>query len=76
MKYPNEFEQVFGQVGNSSKTVGYLDADRKKPVEMRVGKTSRDKAKGHIPYRKNIRIWDDNGGGRGKGSSGGQWVKK
>lgn len=73
MKYPNEFEQVFGQVGSSAKTVGYLDADRKKPVEMRVGKTARDKAKGHVPYRKNIRIFDAGPGGKG---GTGQWVKK
>lgn len=37
---------------------------------VRHGKTSRDKAKGHVAYKKNRRIWDD--GGKG---SGGQWIK-
>lgn len=37
---------------------------------IRVGKTAQDKKNGHIPYKKNRRIWDD--GGK---SSGGKWIK-
>lgn len=73
MKYPNEFAKVFGNTGNNGKTVGYTDSTRKTAVTMRVGKTARDKAKGHRPYVKNTRIWED--GGRGKGAAAGQWVK-
>lgn len=40
-----------------------------KEVKVRAGKTARDKANGHIPYKKNRRIWSDS-----KGSAG-QWVK-
>lgn len=41
-----------------------------KDVKVRAGKTARDKANGHIAYKKNRRVWSD-------GSKGtvGQWVK-
>lgn len=55
------FEQVFGQVGNGSKVVGFTGPDRKIEVTMREGKTARDKAKGHIAGKKNRRVWDDKG---------------
>ena len=57
MKHSKAYEQVFGAVGNGSKTVG-KDADGN-PVEMRVGKTARDKAQGHVAGKKNRRMWDD-----------------
>ena len=57
MKHSKAYLQVFGGVGNGSKTVGY-DADGN-PVIMRVGKTARDKANGHVAYKKNRRLWDD-----------------
>lgn len=38
--------------------------------EMRIGKTARAKAKGHIPYQKNRRVWED-GGRKGEG----RWIK-
>lgn len=44
-----------------------------KEVKVRDGKTARDKANGHIPYKKNRRIWS--GGSGGKGGTAGQWVK-
>lgn len=59
------YEQVFGQAN--------LSAPVKDGTKvMRVGKTARDKAKGHIAGKKNRRIWDD---GKGSKGSGGQWVK-
>lgn len=58
------FEQVFGGV-NGAATI----RDGKK--EMRVGKTSRDKSKGHVAGKKNIREWVD-GGRKGDG----EWVKR
>lgn len=59
------YEQVFGQANLSA------------PVKdgskiMRVGKTARDKAKGHIAGKKNRRVWDED---KGSKSSGGRWVK-
>ncbi|QEG09125.1 hypothetical protein HWC29_gp061 [Aeromonas phage 4_4572] len=60
MKVSKAFEQVFGQVGNGSKIIG--KDEHGKPREMRVGKTERDKANGHVPYRKNRRIWDSKEG--------------
>ena len=33
---------------------------------VRTGKTAKDKKNGHVPYRKNRRVWDRNSG---------QWVK-
>lgn len=73
MMYPNEFAKVFGNIGNGSKTVGYTNSDRKTSVVMREGKTARDKANGHQPYRKNRRIWED--GGSGKNGAPGKWTK-
>ncbi|WFZ78543.1 hypothetical protein MQM1_061 [Aeromonas phage vB_AsaP_MQM1] len=57
MKHSKAYEQVFGAVGIGLKTVG-KDADGK-PVVMRVGKTARDKAKGHVAGKKNRRMFDD-----------------
>lgn len=57
MKHSKAYEKIFGGVGNGTKTVG-KDADGK-PVIMRVGKTARDKAKGHVAGKKNRRFWDD-----------------
>lgn len=37
----------------------------------RPGKTAKDKESGHIPYRKNRRVWT----GRGKDDPAGEWVK-
>ena len=62
MKVSKAYEQVFGGVNNS------FIRDGKK--EMRVGKTSRDKAKGHVAGQKNRRVWDDGG----KAGSG-KWIK-
>lgn len=63
------FEQVFGNVGNGSKVVGWTDANKDTPFEMRKGKTSRDKANGHIAGKKNRRMFVEE---RGKA---GEWVK-
>jgi hypothetical protein len=41
-----------------------------KEVKVRAGKTARDKANGHIPYKKNRRIWSD-----GSKGSEGTWIK-
>lgn len=46
------------------------NAERDDGGRYREGKTAKDKARGHIAYKKNRRIWDD--GGK---SSGGKWVK-
>lgn len=62
------FEQVFGNVGNGSKTVG--KDEHGKPREMRIGKTAKDKSKGHVAGQKNRRVWDD--GGR---AGSGKWIK-
>ncbi|MGL5324015.1 MAG: hypothetical protein ACRC91_04730 [Aeromonas sp.] len=48
----NAFEKVFGGVN-----VSFLRSSTERPI--RQGKTARDKAKGHIPYTKNRRIWDN-----------------
>ena len=57
--YQTEFNRVFGARGNSNKTVGYTDATRKHARDMRIGKTARDKANGHVAYQKNRRVWDE-----------------
>lgn len=57
--YQAQFDQVFGNAGNNGKVIGYTDATRKHKREMRVGKTARDKANGHVAYQKNRRVWDD-----------------
>ena len=60
MKVSAAFEKVFGAAN--------LLATSRKANEsgvhqvMRVGKTARDKAKGHQPYKKNRRVWDDKAG--------------
>lgn len=41
-----------------------------KEVKVRAGKTARDRANGHVAYKKNRRIWDD--GGR---AGNGKWIK-
>lgn len=41
-----------------------------KEVKVRAGKTARDKANGHIPGKKNRRIWSD-----GSKGSEGVWIK-
>ncbi len=72
------FEKVFGNVNvGATKRVSLENAKRGEMYqEMRTGKTARDKAKGHMPYRKNIRVWETSGV-RGKGmSSTGAWVKR
>lgn len=66
MKYESAYNQVFGQVNTSAPT-----KDGKQP--MRVGKTARDKAKGHQPYKKNRRVFE--GGSSGRTSTPGRWVK-
>lgn len=53
------FETVFGDVN-----VSFLRSAINRPI--REGKTARDKARGHVPYTKNRRIWD---------SSDKKWVK-
>lgn len=68
MKVSKAFEQVFGNVGNGSKVIG--KDEHGKPREMRIGKTAKDKAKGHIAYKKNRRVWSD-----GSKGTAGQWVK-
>jgi len=71
------FEKVFGGVnGSATKRVSSENAGRnEKGQEMRVGKTKRDKANGHQPYKKNVRIWDGGSAGK-KGGSSGAWVKR
>lgn len=44
------YTKVFGNVNTT--------ATKRDSRVMRVGKTARDKAKGHVPYVKNRRIWD------------------
>lgn len=46
------------------------DKDRDDGGRRREGKTAKDKARGHVPYKKNRRVWDD--GGR---TGGGKWIK-
>lgn len=58
------FEKVFGGVNGAASI-----RDGKKV--MRVGKTARDKANGHVAGRKNIREWVE-AGRKGEG----QWVKR
>lgn len=46
----------------------------------RIGKTAKDKARGHIPYKKNRRVWSENPNGRvSRDSNGhattGNWVR-
>lgn len=57
MKHSKAYEQVFGGVRGGHKTVGVDDQGN--PVVMRVGKTARDKANGHVPGKKNRRNFDD-----------------
>lgn len=57
--YQADFNKVFGNIGNGKKVVGYTDATKKHTCEMRVGKTARDKANGHVAYQKNRRVWDN-----------------
>lgn len=57
---------------NKEGTMEYRTVDGKE-VKVRAGKTARDKANGHVPYKKNRRVWSD--GGNGKGASAGTWVK-
>lgn len=62
------YDHVFGNVNVSA-------TRRDGSQEMREGKTARDKANGHVPYRKNRRVWDASGSSKGKGGVGGAWVK-
>lgn len=62
------FDKVFGSVNTAA-------TRRDGETEMRVGKTKTDKAKGHTPYKKNVRIFEGGSSGR-KGGSAGQWVKR
>ena len=46
------------------------NAERDDGGRRREGKTAKDKARGHVAYKKNRRIWDsDSRGGNGK------WIK-
>lgn len=56
---------------NLSNRVGTMETRNieGKEVRVRAGKTARDKANGHTPYKKNRRIWSDSK------TSSGQWVK-
>lgn len=51
------FAKVFSgvKVSFSRRTHDMEEAGR---TEIRIGKTARDKAKGHTPYKKNQRVWD------------------
>lgn len=72
------FEKVFGMVNvSATKRVSAENLKHGETYrEMRVGKTARDKARGHQPYRKNVRIWTTSGvRGKGAGSTG-SWVKR
>lgn len=51
------FAKVFGGVKSSFSRRSY-DMESAGRTEIRLGKTARDKANGHIPYKKNQRIWD------------------
>lgn len=66
MMYEAAYNQVFGQANLSAPT-----KDGKQP--SRPGKTARDKANGHQPYKKNRRIFE--AGGSGRNSTPGKWVK-
>lgn len=50
-------------------TTATIETVNGKRICVRTGKTARDKAAGHVAYKKNRRIWSES-----KGSSG-QWVK-
>ena len=65
--YAKAYEQVFGKVntGATSRT-----AEHGEHRVMRVGKTAKDKASGHVPYKKNRRVFE----GGSKGSEG-KWTK-
>ena len=52
MKVSKAYDQVFGGAN--------LNAPKKDGKKaMRIGKTKRDKDKGHIAGKKNRRVWDD-----------------
>ena len=50
------YEKVFGNV--NAKATKRCNVGEKGHVTMRVGKTARDKANGHVPYVRNRRIAD------------------
>ncbi|MCS5737032.1 hypothetical protein [Herbiconiux daphne] len=54
---------------NKTGTMAYRTVNGK-VEKVRDGKTARDKANGHIAYKKNRRIWSDSGK-----NTVGQWVK-
>lgn len=50
------YEKIFGDV-NTTATKRCREGE-KGHVKMRVGKTAKDKANGHIPYKRNRRVLD------------------
>ena len=67
MKFSKAFDKIFGQV-NTSATSRKANTAGVHSV-MRVGKTAKDKANGHIAGKKNRRVWSSE---RGRA---GEWVK-
>ena len=67
MMYAKAYEQVFGKVNTGATSRTATQGEHK---VMRVGKTAKDKANGHIAYKKNRRVWDS-----GSKVSEGKWVK-
>lgn len=64
------YDKVFGNVNTAA-------TRRDGSQVMREGKTKRDKANGHRPYVKNVRIWVAGSVAKGKAAgASGAWVKK
>lgn len=55
MKTSKAFDLIFGKANTSS----FSRSKTKRPIRM--GKTARDRANGHVAYQKNRRLWDRDG---------------
>lgn len=63
-------------MANANETIEQFEAHQKLVSTLssdnhprpRFGKTAKDKARGHIPYRKNRRVWNGN-------ARDGKWIK-
>lgn len=51
------FDKVFGGVNVSFSRNTEIMREQGR-TEIRLGKTARDKANGHVAYQKNRRVWD------------------
>lgn len=62
---------IFSLSKNKSLTVVEGGVDMVVTTRVRTGKTKKDKANGHVPYKNNRRIWVDD-----KTTNSGRWVKQ